>query len=193
MWTRSLRFPISAVVSTELLQEHPYYEESGRDLPAPALCSLVPSPCIFLYRFLHFFFHLLLLHWKSDTTVIKNNSIEEIKATTIKGEKKEFQLMTSIPGGSLYGEVEQYWRTFRRKTASQPTKIHFASWCDDLFKPFLSFSEPYWLTAFSSHSHAFLFSLLLLWVNFDLGRFFVLLLEQGIRQRKILVLLLSVQ
>lgn len=55
--------------------------------------------------------------------------------------------------------------------------------------------SPYLVTSFSSfsHSHAFLFSLLLLLVDFDLGSFLVLVLEQRIRHTKIVDYLLNVQ
>lgn len=97
IWIKSLRFTISRLgcgLRGPLLQEHPYYEKSRWHLPAPTACSLVPSSCIVLYCFHPFSFHLLLLHWKSGTTVIKNNKTKEIKATTIK--EKE------IPVNNIY-------------------------------------------------------------------------------------------
>lgn len=91
--------------------------------------------------------------------------------------------MASVQSDFPYREVEQRGRTFRRKRAPQSTTIHSAAPDDGLLKPFLNFSEPYLLTS-SSHSHAFLFSLLLLLVDFDLGRVFLSLLEQRISYTK---------
>lgn len=75
------------------------------------------------------------------------------------------------------------WKDIQKKD-TQSAKIHFASWYDGLSNIFLSLSELYLLTPFSSsHSHAFLFSMLLLLVDwFD--EFFVLLLEQRIEDIK---------
>lgn len=123
--------PWSPAARASLLQEE--WEGLGSTrclLP----CSLTLHCALLL---VHFFLHLLLVHWKSDTTVIKNNSTKEIKATTIKDEKKKFQLMTFTWGDSPYREVKQYRRKFKRKIAPQSTKINFASWYDGLLNLFI--------------------------------------------------------
>lgn len=65
----------------------PWQEQEGTCL-YPLSAALFPHPGLYSSVFTLFFFHLLLLHWKTDTTVIKNKSTKEIKATTIKVERK---------------------------------------------------------------------------------------------------------
>jgi len=144
---------------------------TGGDLPLRPLCCPVSSSWIVLLCFHSFFFHLLLLHWKTDTTVIKNKSTKEIKATTIKVERKGIPVNIYQGRVLLQGREQCGWGGHSEER--QPLR----PWKFILYMMVFLSPDPYLIYFssffFSSHSHASPFSLLLLLVEGCMGSFCV--------------------